>query len=443
MSVDSPIPGWIRRVWGWYVVRQHRLADWILAVVAYVPVVIFTVIPGAYQDDEPSSTPSLAFRLVPEALPDDPEPDLAQLLGDPMTAPFAATVIVVAPGLTVWGIMYRRTRPRRLLTVATALLLLLGNIVPIALALYTYAAWFTDRRRLVAWSVAAVAALVVGFWFDSTTVVLAPVAIGIPLTLGLWIGTRRQLVANLRERAARLEREQQLMAERAAAAERTRIAGEMHDVVAHRVSLMVVHAGGLEVNAAEPDVAATAGQIRQTGRDALSELREVLGILRDASDGNAEAPTAPQPVIADLEHLVAGWRSAGMRVDYERAGEERAFPVQVERTAYRVVQEGLTNAAKHAAGASVRVRLDYGRDQLGVTVVNGPPPRGSEPAGEEDGERRRVPAGPAHPPGMPLTSGGYGLAGLRERTALAGGELTAGPLGDGSWQIRATLREVA
>uniref|UniRef100_UPI000ABA6EF9 sensor histidine kinase n=1 Tax=Nocardiopsis listeri TaxID=53440 RepID=UPI000ABA6EF9 len=219
---------------------------------------------------------------------------------------------------------------------------------------------------------------------------------------GLWIGTRRELVERLRERAERLEREQHMMAEQAITAERTRIAREMHDVVAHRVSLMVLHAGGLEVSSIDERTERAAGLIRTTGREALTELRGILGVLRE-EEGQA-APTAPQPVLADVEGLVAQWRGAGMDVVCEHDGERGVLPLGVQRTAFRVVQEALTNAAKHATGARVRVGLCYGVGRLEVEVSNGPVP------------------GVVHSP----PRSGYGLTGLRERVALAGGEVSAG-----------------
>ncbi|NED99380.1 sensor histidine kinase [Phytoactinopolyspora halotolerans] len=427
-EIDLSVSRWRRQ-------RRHRVVDWIVAVVCFPFVFVFVVTPGglALVDDgdmSRSDTPSLAFRLLPGLLPDNSElaglDSMVEAVFHNIAFGLAATIVL--PGLAAWAILYRRTKPERLLTLAVMMLLLFGDLAPIVVALYSYAAWFTNRRRLVGWAAAAAVALVIGLWNTPQTwselflgVLFVGVVVGMPMSLGLWISTRWLLVASLRERAERLEREQQLMAERAVAAERTRIAREMHDVVAHRVSLMVLHAGGLEVAKTDPGVVETAAQIRDTGREALTELREVLGVLRD--DSEAEAPTAPLPVLADLDRLVEGWRSAGMILQYGRTGSVRPFPALVERTGYRVVQEALTNAAKHAPGAFVRVQLDYRLEELIVTVTNG-----------------RSVTTFGHGGGCSSVSG-YGLAGLRERVLLAHGKLDTDVLSDGSWQVRATLPE--
>lgn len=334
--------------------------------------------------------------------------------------------LLVLPLVVVVPVLLRRSRPTWLLGTALVMVSVLGTQFMGALALYSYAVWFTNRRVLAAWSIAIVLGIVAAlsavehFW--PMFVVWCVIGVAFPLTFGLWVGTRRELIANLRERTARLERERDLEARNATAAERTRIAREMHDVVAHRVSLMVLHAGGLEVSASDEPTERTAALIRGTGREALTELRGILDVLRDdtGADTNTAATTAPQPGVADLERLLADWRSTGSSVDWGIRGTERPIPAQVERTVYRTAQEALTNAAKHAPGAHVTVEIEYGDTDVRVLVTNGPPTSGG-------------PAPPA-PPG-----GGHGLAGLRERISLAGGELVVGPRPDGGWRIRATV----
>ncbi|MEU3309533.1 ATP-binding protein, partial [Nocardiopsis sp. NPDC006832] len=174
-------------------------------------------------------------------------------------------------------------------------------------------------------------------------------------------------------------------------------------------------AGGLEVSSVDERTERAAGLIRTTGREALTELRGILGVLRE-EEGQA-APTAPQPVLADVAGLVAQWRGAGMDVECEHTGGRGESPLAVQRTAFRVVQEALTNAAKHATGARVRVWLHHGVDRLEVEVANGPVPGVVDPAPRS----------------------GFGLTGLRERVALAGGEISAGPCPDGGWRLRAML----
>lgn len=405
------------------------MLDWVLAIVLVPLVATFNTIGGVGSVDGSDrlarrDPPSLIFRLLPEMLPDDDELAGVVLIYEAVFHHvwFGVLLTIVLPLLVGWTIILRRSHPVPLLVLAIAMQLLLGTFVPIVVGLYSYTAWFTDRRKLVAWAVAAIAAIVVGSGEAEATwdtlrsaIAITVVTVVAPISLGLWTGTRRQLLASLRERADRLEREQALMAERAATAERNRIAREMHDVVAHRVSLMVVHAGALEVSGGDETVVDTAGQIRAAGREALGELREVLGVLRDDAD---IAPTAPQPTLADVDRLVDGWRSTGMDLQVGHDGDVRPLPGLTERTAYRVIQEGLTNVAKHAPGTSVQVHLHYGKDALIVTVTNG----------------RAAVTDQADPP-----TGGLGLTGLRERVGLARGELTSGRRDDGTWQVRATL----
>lgn len=323
----------------------------------------------------------------------------------------------VVPGiLASLTMLWRRSAPKWLLLTGLLMLVLYGNPFPLMVGLYSYPAHFSDRKVLTGWF--ALGCLAVASAFNAAVisfVMTAMLVLVLPTIAGLWIGTRRELVERLRERAERLEREQYLMAEQAITAERTRIAREMHDVVAHRVSLMVLHAGGLEVSSGDERTERAAGLIRTTGREALTELRGILGVLRE-EEGQA-APTAPQPVLADVEGLVAQWRGAGMDVVLREGGERGVLSLGVQRTAFRVVQEALTNAAKHATGARVRVGLCSGVDGVEVEVVNGP----------VVGVVR------------PSPRSGYGLRGLRERVELAGGEIDAGPCPDGGWRLRAIL----
>lgn len=392
--------------WRWWG-RRHRIVDWVAAC-AYFPFVALLSFPS------PNGvlTPLLGVGSYGV---------LGRLLA-------GALFGIALPGLVSWAILIRRRNPGPLLVLAAVLMVASANFVPSIIALYSYAAWYSDARRLSAWA-GGLAALLVLFYGRALSgsgegavllvIFMGTLTIALPLVAGLWVGTRRQLIANLQERAQRLEREQHLMANRAIVAERTRIAREMHDVVAHRVSMMVLHAGGLEVSASDSATADTASLIRNTGREALSELRGILGVLRD--ENSTEAPTAPQPILEDLDRLLDEWRAAGMAVEKQVTGTPCSFAAQTERTAYRVVQEALTNAGKHAPGAPVTVRLDYGSADLEILVSN-------EPSSGEGG-------GHASPP----PSSGFGLTGLRERIALAGGTLVAGADPDGGWRIRAVL----
>ena len=192
---------------------------------------------------------------------------------------------------------------------------------------------------------------------------------------GLFARARREQVLSLHERAAQLEAEQRLRLDQAREAERRRIAREMHDVLAHRVSLLSLHAGALEFRPDAPpeEIAEAAGVIRASARTALEELREVIGVLRDGAEGGAPEP--PQPTLAEIPALVEESRAAGMRVAcrIDVAGAEAATAA-LGRTAYRVVQEGLTNARKHAPAAAVDVTISGG-EQLVVAVVSRAPGR--------------------------------------------------------------------
>lgn len=242
----------------------------------------------------------------------------------------------------------------------------------------------------------------------------------LPFVFGLWVRARRQVLAQLRERAERLEREQHERAERARAEERRRIAREMHDVVAHRVALMVLHAGALEVSTGDPRTAEEAALIRTSGREALQELRQVLGMLRapDAVPAVPGAPElAPQPTLADLDRLLEASRSAGLPVRRADLGDPHPISLTAERTAYRVVQEGLTNVAKHAGPVPTTVTLHRLPRELTVTVEN---------------------AAPARPVDSPPHSG-LGLVGLTERVVLAGGSVDARPRLDGGFRLTARI----
>ncbi|MER5778967.1 histidine kinase [Streptomyces sp. NPDC002039] len=277
---------------------------------------------------------------------------------------------------------------------------------------------------------------------DGTLVIVLSVFVAVALTvppvlLGLYIGARRRLMESLHERADSLERELSLLADRAEeraewarTEERTRIAREMHDVVAHRVSLMVVHAAALEAVAAKDPVKAVrnAALVGDMGRQALTELREMLGVLRAESPKPASASLAPMapaviledgPSIRELEALVGQSRAAGMVVELDVRGECPGCPAEVEQTAYRVVQEALTNCHKHAPGAKVVVRLAHREREVAMQVENGPC----------DGK--------AAEPGLP--SGGNGLVGMRERVLGLGGVFVSGPTERGGFKVSAVL----
>jgi signal transduction histidine kinase len=254
-----------------------------------------------------------------------------------------------------------------------------------------------------------------GYW---GTMALCVLVMTVAIGWGLFARTRRELVASLHERARRLEAEQLLRIEQARDAERRRIAREMHDVLGHRLSLLSLHAGALEFrrDASPEEVAEAAGVIRASGQAALGELRAVIGLLREQEGG--ASVEAPQPTLAQIPALLEESRAAGMDVRSEQRAATDAVPSAVERAAFRVLQEALTNARKHARGAPVTVRLDPG-PPLVLEVVSGPPP---ERLADE-----------------PLPGAGLGLVGLAERVALADGSLEHGEDPAGRFVVRATL----
>jgi signal transduction histidine kinase len=331
---------------------------------------------------------------------------------------------LIAAGLALL-VLVRRRNPYPLLALATAAWVgmnaPLGLTLGLMIGVYTLSAAPRRPRRDAA--LVGALALVVLTDLAINPAVTASTAAAVTVTvlviallalLGLWIGTHR---ANLREKAARLEREQHLKADQAKAQERARIAREMHDVVAHRVSLMIVHVGALEVSLADADAAEQAGLIRQTGREALEELRHILGVLREPTSG---PPLDPQPTLADLDQIVQQSRDARMEVSLAVEGERRTLPATVERTAYRLVQEALTNVHKHAAGAATEICLKYEARRLQVIVRNARPAEAPDPS-------------------LALASNGHGLLGLRERVTLLGGSFHAGPRLDGGFEVRASI----
>ncbi|MER6468996.1 sensor histidine kinase [Streptomyces collinus] len=295
--------------------------------------------------------------------------------------------------------------------------------------------------------------LTLGDWFVPFASITTSLGLTAPpVLLGLYVGARRRLMESLRERADSLERELQLLAERAEERaewarneERTRIAREMHDVVAHRVSLMVVHAAALQAVARkDPEKAVrNAALVGDMGRQALTELREMLGVLRAGEDAGRRAAAVPLvavgvaaaqvasravdeaegPSLSELEELVGQSAAAGMVVALSVEGEARGYAAEVEQTAYRVVQEALTNVHKHAAGAKTYVRLAHRGAEIAMQVENEPPEPGS-------GSAARLP------------SGGNGLVGMRERVVALGGVFVSGPTDAGGFRVSAVIPAV-
>jgi signal transduction histidine kinase len=236
-------------------------------------------------------------------------------------------------------------------------------------------------------------------WVDFTVVLLLAVAMSI---FGMYVGSRRELLWSLRDRAEQAERQQELRVAQARALERERIAREMHDVLAHRISLVTMHAGALAYRTDLPpeQVRETAELISAKAHEALADLREVLGTLRETE------PTRPQPTLAELPDLIDEAGDGGMKVIFDSTLADAAeVPERIGRTAYRLVQEALTNARKHAPGSPVAVALSGAAGQ-GLTVA------------VHNARAARTAHGTPPPPGA-----GLGLVGMRERVELAGGRL--------------------
>jgi len=264
---------------------------------------------------------------------------------------------------------------------------------------------------------------------------------GAAWALGTLSRHRRVALRAVAERAARAEASLDIAAARAAAAERIRIARELHDVVAHHVSLMAVQAEavGALLPARPQDAAASADLIGSTARAAMTELRRLLGVLRFSGTEDTErGRLTPVPSLSRLADLVDTVRDAGLAVTCHVCGPVAELPPGVDLTAYRILQEALTNALRHAPGAAAAVRVACEPALVTVEVSNtarpAPHARGTVPAGPAVTAARSGPAGPAGPAGP-----GYGLAGIAERVASCGGALTLGPTADGGFAVTARL----
>jgi signal transduction histidine kinase len=238
----------------------------------------------------------------------------------------------------------------------------------------------------------------------------------VPWLVGQALRRERQRTARMQELAGQLEAEREQRAREAVSAERGRIARELHDIVAHAISVIAVQAdAATRLLRHDPDRAREPlDTVHATARGALAEMRQLVGVLRE-SEAGADAPLEPQPGVADLERLVDDAERSGLAIELEIDGERRWLPPTLDLTAYRIVQEGLTNVRKHAGAAQAQVRVRYEPDRLDIVVRdNGRPPTASE-------------------------AGGHGLVGVHERVALLGGQFEAGPGRDGGFILHARL----
>jgi len=386
-SVAPLLASALQRLWG-SVTRRPRAADAALSVAVFVTTLFF------------------AF--------DGSDDDLASRVGG---VPFTAALILVA--LACAALYWRRSQPLAVLwvtVIATALSAAIGYSelaggYAMLVALYDVGRHATHER----WSYIGLggALAVLGFDYLIGEVTAAAVGFGIVVLSGVWyIGRQVRMRA---ERAAQLEREQAADAHRAVAEERTRIARELHDVVAHRVSLMTVQAGAAKtVAGSDPQAALQAMEaVEHAGRQALDELRHLLGVLRPEADGGL---LGPQPGLADVARLVEQFKEAGLDVSLTMVDVPTDLPARVDLSAYRIVQEALTNVLKHAGpGAQSEVRLSTDNGAVAIEV-------------SDEGDAATT-----------LPGSGHGIMGMRERALLLGGSLTAGPHADGGFRVVARL----
>ena len=335
--------------------------------------------------------------------------------GSPLVNRPAPLAICVMLGVAAAAAAFvRRTRPLVLSACALLGWLVAGAWPALLFAQYSVGAHLRSSRQRVAVSAVTVLAVAWPLWTVAGGDGSVPVSVAVcvlPVLTGQYLASRRALVANLEERARFNERAARLRIEQARAEERAQIARDMHDVVTHRVSLMVLHATALESSEGRGAVA-IAGQIQGIGRDALTELRTLVGVLRDGG----EAPLRPQPGLADLAELVDASRALGLAVELSIEPDLNA-PSLVGHAAYRVVQEALTNVHKHTSGARTEVVIGSDQDELRLVV------RDSGGAAVTD----------------PVPGGGHGLLGIGERVRLVGGSLDTRRLPGGGFEVVARM----
>jgi signal transduction histidine kinase len=353
-------------------------------------------------------------------------PDLYREAPRPPAAAFVVLALIVAPLLVrriwpfpVFGWVLAASIPAGLwnkhLVAGPALLI----------ALYTVAALRSRRAALACagvLEVAVVTALLLfaggDWWYDA---IFASGLIAAPIGLGLYAATRRAYLAELHDRADRLEREKNQQAALAAAAERTRIAREMHDIVAHNLTVMITLSEAAAAGSASSPERATDAMrsVAATGRRALSDTRRLLGVLRQPPGQNTGDILQPVPDLTQLDTLIQRVRSAGLDTTLEIHGQAPDVPAGVQLTAYRLVQEALTNTLKHGGpGARASVRLRYLPGELLVDI-------------DDNGTGATAPV---------AAGAGSGLVGMRERVHAYGGDIQAGPRRPAGWQVSARLR---
>jgi signal transduction histidine kinase len=324
------------------------------------------------------------------------------------------SVLAIAVGLVAVG--GRRRWPLAAVFVVSVAIVAESSpelVVGAALVVIYSVAAQLGRRDLAVAGLSVAVAFLVGrsVWgYTDSGIPLVFLALAAAAALGLYVGVRRASMVELE----RLEHHQEtLVMERTAADERVRIARELHDVVAHTLSLIVVQSEVLNTRIKNKELAATAAGVAELGREAMAELHRTLDLLRGADE---PAERGPQPSLDDLARLVAQTRDGGVPVDFTVTGQPRPLSAGVEVSAFRIVQEALTNVRRHAAASQVEVRVRYGTDALEISI-------------EDDGAGTGA-AGVAE---------GHGVRGMRERAAMLGGALSVGPLDMGGYRVSVIL----
>ncbi|WP_328547607.1 sensor histidine kinase [Streptomyces platensis] len=324
----------------------------------------------------------------------------------------------VAVALTI-PILLRRRKPVLAIVSTTVGAVLLGLFFPLLVVLF----YRVSRGRFVFEGVCVVVAMVGSslahpgnsLWLTRKYGPLLVLLLAV--VIGLWTGNRRRHVASLAEQVNRLRVERELRAEQARLEERTRIAAEMHDVLAHRLTVIALHTGALKQRAADlpGPVANRIGLLRTASTDALGDLRDVLGVLRGHDAG--ETPASRVPGLPELSTVIDEGRAAGQQIEAVVEGDPDSVPASHRLAIHRLAQEALTNARKHAAGATAQLEVRYGPPRSTVVIRN-PAGASSEAAAE---------------------GSGYGLVGLAERVTALNGHLEYGPTGSGGWRVAATI----
>jgi signal transduction histidine kinase len=369
---------------------------------------------------------------------------IAGLLGDPNPGVYLPLGLGAAVAVAL-AMALRRRHPMGALALVLAVLMAVGwphqvSLPPMAYVLYLAARSHRGWRALATLAATLLAPVPALLWGSLTVAgfVFSAELAAVVWFVGFAVGRYREYEADLRRHHARLAEAEVEKAQRAVTEERLRIARELHDVLAHSMSVITVQAGfgHLVIDDRPAEAKAALGAIETTGRDAMVQMRRLLGVLREDGPDSADGGPAltPAPGLADLDRLVAQTAKAGVRVDLRITGKPRELPAGIDLSAYRIVQEALTNVVRHAQAPTGRVAIDYGHDELSIEITDdGPECPNPDTAVRLDGG-----VGIDDPAGR-RPGGRHGLIGMRERVSLYGGRFSAGPLPARGFRVAAQL----